>query len=202
MARNLTFSLKGTEYSASPLKIDRKKLYGWTTTMAFDDNENLCTLAQMDETGTIIIPKGGTGLGILSPEKKWVARSELKAVTETDGSDAQLIPSTYSGTIALETTVSSEEFLNHSITGFYQLTGADPALIEAAKDSIYTFLYSYKDSYEGSCAFLIESGGALFMLVGYKSEFEMLSLNQTGIIDDAPDEEDDAASDEIDFSMF
>lgn len=201
MARSLTFSLAGTEYAATPLKVERKKLYGWTETIALDDNGNECRLVSMDETGTMIIPKGGIGMGIVSPEMNWVERSALKVVT-LDGSEATLIKSSYDGVISLEDVVTPEEFLDYAITAFYQIVDAEPALIKAAEDKIFTFDYIYRDSYEGQRAFLIESEGALFMLLGYKAALEMLSLDEAGYIEEEVEAEEEDDSDDIDFSMF
>ncbi|GHU49023.1 hypothetical protein FACS1894127_1100 [Clostridia bacterium] len=202
MARNLSFNINGSVYSTSPTKVDRKKLYGWSSIAALDDDDNECKLVSMDETGTLIIPKGGVGLGILSPDLKWVERSQLRAVRE-DGSDAELMKSSYDGEIILRDFADAEDILNHSITGMYQLIDADLALMEAVGDKIYTFVYNYRDGYTGSRAFLFNAENSLFMLLGYENVFQMLSLNESSSIDEDEEiEEDDTESDEIDFSMF
>lgn len=201
MARNLTFALGGREYAATPLKIERKKLYGWTETIALDDDGNECRLVSMDETGTVIIPKGGVGLGIVSPELEWVDRGSLKVVS-LDGGEAQLIKSSYDTTIALSQTATPEEFLDCAITAFYQIPDADPELIAAAREKLFTFDYIYRDGYETQRAFLVENEGALFMMLGYKAELEMLSLDEAGVIEEEPEEAEEEESDEIDFSMF
>ena len=104
MARNLVFRINKAEMAAAPVKVDRKKLYGWTELKALDDEGRECRSATMDETGTLIIPKGGMGMGLLSPEREWVERSSLKAV-RADGSDAEIIPSSYNAPIDLAETV-------------------------------------------------------------------------------------------------
>ena len=205
MARELIFQAQGKDYQANPTLIDRKKLYGWTENLAFDDHGNECKLVSMDESGTLIIPKGGIGLGILSPDGKWIQRSQLKAVNNENES-VTLIPSSYSVPIELKNKVSYEEFLDHSITSFYQLDNIDNELIEWIGDDIYRFEYCYRDSYEGKPAFLLVSEDAeknkqLFMMIGIPNNFEMLSINQSEVIEEEVniDEED---SEEIDFSMF
>jgi hypothetical protein len=200
MARCLTFSINGSEYAASPVKADRKKLYGWTETIALDDEGRECKMVSMDETGTLVIPRGGAGLGILSPDDRWVDRSSLKAVS-ADGRDAELIKSSYDGPIVLDRIAGADEVLDHCITGMYQFTDAPPELIRAVGDAVYSFTYSYRDSYEGSRAFLLAAEGTLFMLIGYDAEFEMLSLSEAGVIDEAEEEEDENESGDIDFSM-
>ena len=57
MAKNLSFTLDGAEYFAAPVKIERKKLYGWSEVIALDDEGNECSLVTVDETGSFIIPK-------------------------------------------------------------------------------------------------------------------------------------------------
>jgi hypothetical protein len=199
MARTLRFSVNGAEYAASPVKVDRKKLYGWSEMIALDDDGRECSMVSMDETGTLIIPKGGLGMGILAPDFSWVERSSLKAV-KPDGSEAELIPSSFDAPIVLDKTADEDEFLNHSITAVYQLDEAPPELITAVGDKIYTFTYSYRSSYAGSAAFLLAAAGTLFMLAGYKTEYEMLSLPQASAIDDEVEEEEET-EDELDFSM-
>jgi hypothetical protein len=198
MARNLTFSIGGAEYAAAPTRVERARLYGWSETLALDDEENECKAVSMDETGTLIIPPGGLGMGILDGDGRWVDRAELKYVT-LDGQEAPLIQSSYEGVIALEREASAEEFLDHGITAVYQLDGASPELLAGIGDRIFTFVYSFRDSYEGSQAFLLASGGALFMLVGYRTAFEMLSLSEAGAIESEEGEEEEGG--EIDFSM-
>jgi hypothetical protein len=66
MAKALVFKYKDNEYPFSPVKIERKKLYSWTETIALDDEGNECKLVSMDESGTVIIPKGSMGLGVLN----------------------------------------------------------------------------------------------------------------------------------------
>jgi hypothetical protein len=206
MARELTFLVNGKEYTSSPTKIDRKKLYGWTENIALDDEGNECKLVSMDESGTLIIPKGGMALGIVS-NGFWIQRSELKAVYE-DGTPAELLPSSYSVPVELSKKASIEEFLDYSVQSFYQLDGASDELINFIGSDIYSFTYCYRDSYEGKTAFLLTAGDEnagknLFMMIGVQNEFEMLNLAQTSVIEEEPEiEEEEDEDTEIDFSMF
>jgi len=206
LARNLTFSIDGNDFELLPKKIDRNKLYGWSEVVAIDDEGEKCNIISMDETGTILIPKGGLGLGILSSDGSWVERNDLKAVA-LDGKDIEIFHSSYKSKINLDSTISPEEFLNYSITFIYQLKNpnsdldVDSNLINNIKNNIYTFKYANRDSYEPNQGFLIEKGGVLFLLVGYKNEFEMLSLNESAIIEEDSEVEKEL-SEGIDFSMF
>jgi hypothetical protein len=197
MGKGLSFCIGGKNFFAEPKKIDRKKLYGWQEKTAYDESGKECTLGYTDDSGTLILPKGCVGLGILSPEGEWVERSSLKAV-HLDGSQAELIPSSYSTNIILDKQVSPEEFLNHSINAAYCLSG-DSAFYAAIGSAIFSFPYIYRDGYETTAAFVLQSGGAVFMLLGSDNCFEMLTLNQTVEIDDEDEEDED---DELDFSMI
>jgi hypothetical protein len=201
LARTLTFSIGGREYEVSPSKIDRKKLYGWSEVIALDDEGKKCNFVSMDETGTILIPKGSLGLGILSATQEWMDRSSLKTVY-MDGNDAKIIPSSFDETIHLEKIANPEELLDHSIISSYELVEADPSLIERVKDNIYTFTYNYRKGYEGSPAFLIENENTLFLLVGHKTEFKMISLNEFSELEDEISSDEKDLEDDIDFSMF
>lgn len=200
MARELRLRIKRKEYPVVPIRIDRKKLYGWTEIIAQDEQGQTCRLVNTDDTGTLIIPKGGTALGILSPKGDWVERTELKSVNE-DGSPAILIPSSYSKAISLRKTVADEEFLNYSITDFYQLGQVTDSLIKAVGKDIYTFDYTYLDSYETTPAFVMVSEGSLFMLLGYKNNFNMLCLGECGTAEGGEDYIE-VTDDDLDFSMF
>lgn len=200
MARQLTFRIKRKEYTVIPVKIDRKKLYGWTEIIALDEQGRTCNLVSTDDTGTLIIPKGGTALGMLSSDGKWVERTQLKTVRQ-DGSEAEIIPSSFSVVIPLKQKVTDEEFLDYSITDFYQLDNVPDDLLKAIADDIYTFDYTYLDSYETTPAFLMVSDATLFMLLGYKNRFNMLCLGECSVVDD-DDDYIEVTDDDIDFSMF
>ncbi|MCL1792004.1 MAG: hypothetical protein FWG40_11810 [Peptococcaceae bacterium] len=204
MAKGMTFAIDGTEFNVEPVKIDRKKLYGWSEIHAFDDDGNACLLVSTDASGTIIIPKGGIGLGMVSGDGKWVMRSQIKTVT-TDGSDAVMVDSSYGKVTVLAEKASVEQFLDCSITSFFHLQEADPALISRIGDDIYTFAYCYRDSYETSPAFLlvteIDGNKELFMFVGSENVFEYIGLNEVAVADE-DEVEDEDESDDFDFAML
>lgn len=200
MARELTFKIKKKEYSVTPEKIDRRKLYGWTDILALDEQGRECKLVKTDDTGTLIIPKGGTALAILTGEGEWVERNTLKTVDD-NGKEAKLITSSFSSVIELKNKISEEEYLDFSITDYYQLNNAAAELIKAIGKDIYTFDYTYLDSYETTPAFLMVSDGTLYMLIGYKNKFDMLCLGDCGIIDE-DDDYIEVSDDDLDFSMF
>lgn len=200
MPRKLTFAIKRRKYEASPVKIERRKLYGWTEIEATDDAGELCEVVSADETGRLIIPRGGTAVGLLSPRGEWVERSELTTVT-AEGKPVRLLPSSFDTVIPLRTKIPVDEYLNHDITDFYVLTDAPEAFVRAVGDDIYTFAYCYTRDCEGSPAFVMRSDEGLFLLIGRKLCFEMVGYEEPGFIDDETDNAD-SETEAVDFAMF
>jgi len=205
MARALSFAIGGAEYTVEPVKVDRKKLYGWSEVHAYDDSGNECVLVSTDASGTVIIPRDGVSLGLLSQDGHWVARNQLKTVT-LDGQDADKVTSSYNRVNVLADKATDEDVLDCSITSFYHLASADPGLVDAVGDDIYRFEYCYLDSYEPSPAFLmtseIDGKKELFMLIGSPNNFTFIGLDGAVSADEPDEEEDEEDSDEIDFGMF
>ncbi|TYQ12815.1 UNVERIFIED_CONTAM: hypothetical protein Cloal_3850 [Acetivibrio alkalicellulosi] len=202
MAREIIFKIKDIEYSFIPEKVDRRKLYGWTDIVALDDEGNECKLVNMDESGTTIIPKGCIGMGILDNQSNWVEKADLVAVDE-DGNRAELLPSSFSQTIELNSTVTVEELLDHSIVSVYELENVKDSteFVKAISENIYSFTFNYREGYEGNPAFIVESEGKVFILVGVYNQFEFIGLEEKGYLDDEEDEEEEL-TDDIDFGMM
>jgi hypothetical protein len=198
MAKALTFDIGGVTFSAEPVKVERKKLYGWQEKIAFDENGKLCQTAYADNSGAFILPAGGVGQGIFTEEGAWVERSSLAAFN-ADGSPAELKPSSYGGVINLDTAVPPETFLNYTVTAVYFL-GADVGLVSAVGEHIFTFQYCYRDSYETQTAFVLANDTGAFMLVGYDAGFELLEMKQEAVIDE--DGADLEENDELDFAFI
>jgi len=197
MGKRLCFNLNGSLFYAEPVKIERKKLYGFNKTYVYDENNCECETANLDEGASGLIPKGGIGLGILSPEGLWVERATLKAAN-ANGMDAPLMQSSYDAAVVLSCKVAQESFLDYCITGFYELPCSD--LAGAVGNDIYMFDYCYRASFEPSTAFILSCEGSAFMFVGYRAAFEMLSLPEEVFLDE--DEEETEDDEEIDFSMI
>ena len=202
MAKPLIFKLEEKEFQLEPVKLDRKKLYGWSEKIALDEQNNECELLTFEPRTMSILPSGAVGQGMISQEGEWVERSQLKAVT-ADGTAAEKIPSAFDAPIVLDQTVSEEEFLDHYITAIYTLQGEEncPEFVkQIAIGPIFTFQFSYRAGFNSNPAFLVESQGELFVLVGKKSSFEFVGYEQVGYLD----EEDDTTEsfDDFDFGMM
>jgi hypothetical protein len=195
MRKGLTFNLNGLMLCTEPVKIERKKLYGFSKTLVYDEQGCECESASLDKGATGVILKGGIGLGVLSPEGLWVERSTLKAVG-VNGQDAPLVQSSYDSIIVLERKVTVNTLLDYCISTFYELPGEIAGIIS---EDIYMFDYCYRASYEPSSAFVLAAEGTAFMLTGFRAAFEMLSLPEEVYLND--DEEEIDENDEIDFLM-
>lgn len=201
MAQELTFIIDNKDFICSPSKVERSKIYGSTEKVILDNKNETCKTVSMDESGTVIIPKGGIAFGILDNNYNWVQRNQLHAVT-LQGENAELISSSFSTPITLDKKVDIETFLDHSITTVYQLVGNYKELIDLIGNDIYSFSFNYRNSYESSPAFLIVSGDSLFMLVGFKNDFEFINLQETSVLDVEDDNTEESDDFDIDFSMM
>ena len=205
MAKPLIFQIGSSEYSLEPLKLDRKKLYGWSEKIALDKNGEVCNTVSLYSEESMILPKGSTGLGSLSDDGRWVEKSDMHYV-DADGNEAVLVPSSFGIPIVLEDKVSIETFLEHNITAVYSLQGEEdhPDFVKTIQNEskIYTFEFNYRADYEGDPAFVVENDGELFVLVGKKIEFEMIGLADEGVLDEITDEASQEEEDEFDFSMM
>jgi hypothetical protein len=206
MAKQLTFQIDSKDHPCDINRLDRKKLYGWKDTVAFDSQGNECIRVDIDETGSFIIPKGGKALGSIDMKGKWVDKSDLKAV-DLSGKPAVLSPSSFESPIMLENTVDIETFLDHLIDAVYIIEPADDIkaslikIIQAA-DGIFSFSFNYRPDYDPKTAFLIEAQNTIFMLAGTSSDFEYIGLEQMADLNVSEDEEDFSIEDDLDFSMM
>ena len=204
MARPLNFKIGKQVFDLVPLKLDRKKLYGWSEKIVLDTQDEPCNTLTLFQDKSMIIPKGGTGLGSISEDGNWIEKSDMMYVDE-DGSSAELVPSSYDGEIELKETVSIEFFLEHNITSIYSLQGEEkhPDFVKAVagNDEIFTFVFNYRADYEGDPAFVLENDGEVFVLVGKKIEFEFIGLDGAGALDEEEPETEEV-EDEFDFAMM
>ena len=197
MARELIFRLSGKDYGAAPVKLERKKIYGWTSLVATDRNSKECNAAYLSPDDSLIIPSGGLKQGTVDEEGRWLDKSELVAFGE-DGKLLPEIPSSFDSPIELGPKATTEEFLDNDWESVYQLVNEE--LAEAIGDDIYKFEFSFRAGVNHNDAYLLNTPGGLFLFAGDKQEFPLLTLADETTIDD--NEEPEEEIDELDFSML
>lgn len=200
MAKQLTFQIGSRGFSLEPLKVDRKKIYGWSETLVTNQNGSLCGAALLNDDGMTIAPSGTTKPGMLSDNGQWVSRDELVAL-DGNGLEAKTVASSFDNIIELADIVSLDDFLSMNIDTVYQLAGEDVEEIAAiiGKD-IYGFDFSYRGGYQTSDACILANGGNIFMLIGTKNEFPYVSIVEEGVLEE--ENSDEEMEEEIDFNMF
>lgn len=188
MAKVLQFISENTLYEAEPVKIERKKIYGYKELSALDSNGNECRQCYLDASGTILIPPGAVKLSSLDEDGNTVERSEMILV-DANGNPPANFPSSFDSPILLEHTVSEEEFLDHLWKGVYQIDNAE--LAAAAENKIYAFPFSYRGGHTCDEGFLLAAEGKCFLFYGEKIDFPFLNAPDSGVLDDVEDSCDD-----------
>ena len=199
MAKELTFKLAGAEYGAAPVKLERKKIYGWTDLVATDRDGNVCGKAYLSPDDSLIIPSGGLKQAVVDYEGRWVEKSELTPYSEDGAEPLPTYASSFDAPIVLKEKATTEEFLDNDWESVYQLVNAD--LAAAVGNDIYKFDFSYRGGTNHNDAYLMATPAGLFLFAGDKQEFPLVSLAEETTIDvtEEPVEEE---IDDLDFSMF
>jgi hypothetical protein len=198
MAKELKFMISGAEYASAPVKLERKKIYGWSALVATDKAGEECDTAYLSVEDSMLVPSGGYKQGIVDNEGRWVEKSELTPYTE-DGEVMPNYPSSFDAPIELKNTVTAEEFLDNDWESVYQLVNAE--LAAAVGDKIYKFEFSYRGGTNHNDGYLLNTPGGLFLFAGDKQEFPFVTLSEQTVIDDM-EEEVEEEIDDLDFSMF
>jgi|TARA_B110000967_G_scaffold124930_1_gene127708 hypothetical protein len=200
MARKAEFSINGHSVKAELKKIDRKKIYGWSTIDVFDEKGSKCKLAGLAD-GQFVMPSGSTALVSLNANGEAVSKSTLVGV-DRDGKKVEKVPSIYDEKVMLrEATV--DEYLSMAVKSVYQLQideNKEALLNELNDGKIYYFVFNYRADYEGDDAFLISNGTDAFAITGMSSDLEFIGLEdneQELVPEDTTEVEDD-----MDFAMF
>ena len=182
-------------------KVDRKKIYGWSSIDVFDENGSKCKLAGLAE-GRYVIPPGSTSLVSLNSKGEAVSKSTLVGV-DSDGKKVAMVPSLYDEKVVLrEATI--DEYLSVAVKSVYQLQideNKEALLNEFNAGKIYYFVFNYRADYEGDDAFLISNGNEVFAVTGMSADLEFIGLedNEQELV---PDETEAVEEDDMDFAMF
>ncbi len=199
MARKLNISLRGTTFEVEPVKLERKKLYGWVETRVITPEGGICTSASLNDDGVTVATGGSVKMGIITEDGKWAERDEFTTV-DIDGNPVTGIPSSFDIGIHIHQPASEEDILATEITSVYQLNAeGDNELITALGNEIYTFPWSYRGGLP-STAFIVAIGPQVFILAGTPFPIEYVDLAEKSVFED--DSEEEFESDDLDFSMF
>lgn len=198
MAKELMFSLAGVGYAAAPVKLERKKIYGWSDLVATDKDGQVCGSAYLSVDDALLIPASGYKQGTVDESGRWVEKSELTAC-DREGNPLPTYESSFDATIELTQTVTPEEFLDNDWESVYQLVNAE--LAAAVGTDIYKFDFAYRAGTNHNFGYLINTPGGLFLFAGDVQEFPLVSLVEQTVIDEV-EEEPEEDIDDLDFSMF
>ena len=201
MARQAEFSFSGKSIKAELKKVDRKKIYGWSTIEVYDQNESKCKLAGLAE-GQYVLPSGSTSLVTLNTKGEAVSKSTLIGV-DHEGNKVEKVPSVYDEKVVLrEATI--DEYLSMAVKTVYQLNieeNKDSILNELNTGKLYYFIFNYRADFEGDDAFLISDGNEIFAITGKCAELEFIGMDdneQELVLEEAQETEED----DMDFAMF
>ena len=201
MGRKAEFSINGLSVLAELKKVDRKKIYGWSTIEVFDENGSKCKLAGLAE-GQFVMPSGSTALVTLNAKGEAVSKSTLVGV-DNDGKKVEKVPSIYDEKVMLrEATI--DEYLSTAVKSVYQLQvdeNKEALLNELNNGKVYYFVFNYRADYEGDDAFLISNGTDAFAVTGMSADLEFIGLedNEQELV---PEETEAVEDDDMDFAMF
>jgi len=199
MAKELIFQLGGAEYGAAPVKLERKKVYGWSELVATNREGAVCNSAYLSPDDSLIIPTGGLKQGLNDDQGRWIERSEMTACDE-EGKAMPVFPSSFDAPISLFCAVDENEFLDNDWESVYQLDNAD--LAAAVGDKIYKFEFSYRGGVNHNDGYLMNTPGGLFLFAGDRQEFPLVGLTDETAIEEEVEEEMSEEIEDLDFSMF
>lgn len=199
MAKELIFKLQGADFAAEPVKLERKKLYGWTETVATDRSGGECNTAYLSPYDALIIPAGGLSQGTVDASGRWVEKKTLTAYDENGVDVLPILPSSFDSPIELTVKVSIDEFLDNDWESVYQIK--NESLLAALGNDIYKFDFSFRGGVNHNFGYLVATPAGLFLFAGDAQPFQMVGLAEETIIDEADDTPEESI-DELDFSMF
>lgn len=207
MPRSLTFQLGNTQFDCPLIKIDRTKVYGSVQVVTTDHQDAKAELLSLARDGRTLIPLGGTGSGYVNKDGYWVETGERIPV-DVDGDPVDVVESSFSAPITLDTKVDEDVLLDHPVRLAYNL-GLDDApkkLMDDLKSgTIYQFGFSYRGGPVADPAFLLSDlDGDLWMLICNEAEVDYRSFKQAAICSAAATDEveDDSEDNNFDFDML
>ncbi len=200
MARMASLKLNDKIFSAGLIKLDRKKIYGWSKIDIFDDSDQGCTLASIAD-GQYVLPSGSITLAGFNPKGEYIAKSSLIGVDEK-GKKVEKVSSIFDEPATLKKS-DLDEFLSLNVKSVYQLgmeEGKEELLGLLEGGDIYRFPFNYRADYEADDAFLLTSAGEVFAVVGKQAKLEFIGLENKE--EEVPEEPEVPEEDDFDFGML
>jgi hypothetical protein len=200
MARTASLLLNKQTFNVGFRKLDRKKIYGWTKTEVFDDQNQLCTLATIAD-GQYVLPSGSIAMASFNDNGEYVSKASLIGVND-QGKKVEKAPSIFDEPVTLKA-VDLDEYLSLSVKSVYQLTLTEEKeiLIELLdRGDIFHFMFNYRSDYEADDAYLISNDGEIFAVIGKKAKFKYIGLENKE--EETPQEPEIIDEDDFDFSML
>lgn len=203
MARAMNLSFEGKEFSLGIKKVDRSKIYGYTSVDIRDDDNLKCVLATISDDGKHILSKGCVGYTALNEKGEYISNAEM-IVVDSEGKPLEKISSSFDlDKIDLQKG-KMEDFLQLAVKSVYELFADGEtdlsALISLLKEhKLLRFNFNYRTDYDADEAFLLESNDTVFMVIGAISPFEFVGLEKTVEVAIEEEEDDD---DDFDFGML
>jgi hypothetical protein len=201
MARTATLKFDKKSFSVEFVKVDRKKLYGWSKIVVSDKDDNPCSTASIAD-GSHILPSKSTTLQGFNENGESISRSNLVGV-DSNNKLLEKVLSTYDIDSKLEIS-SLDDYLSLNVKSVYQLNVVEnkESLSKILNDgTILTFPFNYRADYEADDAFIISSNQHIFAVVGAKATFEFIGLeNKEEEIVEIDEEQ--INEDEFDFGML
>ena len=197
MARALNLSFKDSHFSFNINKVDRSKLYGYTSVDVKDDAGSSCSLATISEDGKHILSKGCVGYTTLNERNEHMASADIQ-MKDKEGNALEKNPSSFDlEEIPLEVS-SLEEYLTINVKSVYQLGEEGDEFIAALyphleAHKVLKFAFNYRADYDADDAFLIHNDEGVFMVLGAVSPFEFIGLDQkmeTAVVEEEDDDDD------------
>jgi hypothetical protein len=202
MARGMVVTLNGVASRFGLTKVDRDKLYGSKKRVAVDAQGRPCVAARLTGDGISLVPPGGLAYVYLDDAFNTVERGDLQAVGP-DGQPVATQPSTLDVPMPLVGPVSADRVLDCTTNAVYELAPEELSdELKTALDggAIFETQFAWREAYTYSTAFLLHSAEGYFALITEPHGLGFVDKAAPPPTPDAP--EDDAESDDFDFSMM
>ena len=200
MGRTASLIFNNQSFTVDFTKLDRKKIYGWTKTEVFDDQNRPCSLATIADE-QYVLPSGSIAMASFNDEGEYISKSNLIGV-DKEGKKVEKAPSIFDIPATLKS-VDIDEYLSLNVKSVYQLSlydGKEDLLEMLDNGEIFHFMFNYRSDYEADEAYLISNEDGVFVAVGKKTCLEYIGLDNKE--EELPDDPEIVEDDDFDFGML